>query len=261
MSIIKAWPVIAALLAPASAAAASSERFAEAFGLEPAEERAVCDAVLRLPPSPLAAAAPESADGLPAAVPLEPERPPAPKFLASIGIPVKNTQYDARWRDVQEAGLSFECASFVLDRAGPPASAEDLAAFNRLVNQIVRYVEDRERDDWAKAADTLRTGRGDCEDIAILKLQLLMAVGMREEDGYFTLVRDTQRGRDHAIAVVRLGGRSWMLDSTEDGLRDADGTVPSYQAVVAFSGTRKWLLGRERQAISALPVTARSSPR
>lgn len=101
----------------------------------------------------------------------------------------------------------------------------------------------------ASAADTLRTRQGDCEDVAILKLQLLLALGLPQDDAYFALVRDTMRGRDHAVTVVRLGGRTWLLDSTEDALVGADQAARSYRAVVAFSGTRKWILGTERQAM------------
>lgn len=258
------------LAAPAGAAETSQQdRFAAAFEPPPTEPRAVCDAILRLPPSPIIAvsevgpqveAAPT--DGPPADVvaPEEglavPEIIPPPQFLASVGIPVLHTQYDARWRSVQESGLSLECASYVLDRETPPASPQELAEFNRLINQITRYVADGARDEWASAADTLRSGQGDCEDIAILKLQLLLAVGLPEDDVYFTLVRDTMRRRDHAVAVVRIGGRSWLLDSLDDALLDADQSAGAYQAVVTFSGTRTWLLGTGRQAINAVPLDA-----
>lgn len=261
------------LAAPAGAAEASQQdRFAAAFDPPPTEPRAVCDAILRLPPSPIVAvselgpqaeaAPPEDLpadEAVPEGAPAAPEIVPPPRFLASVGIPVLHTQYDARWRSVQESGLSPECARYVLDRQTPPASPQELAEFNRLINQITRYVADGARDEWAIAADTLHSGQGDCEDIAILKLQLLLAVGLPEEDAYFTLVRDTMRRRDHAVAVVRIGGRSWLLDSLDDALLDADQSAGAYQAVVAFSGTRTWLLGTGRQAINAAAIDAPAS--
>lgn len=268
-------PLIAAIASlpgtPAIAAPKTQqERFAAAFAEAQSDERVVCDAVLPLPTEPTArgvtddgprSAASRAGDAALPAAEAEPKAEPdgvlPPRFLASVGVPVLRTQYDTRWRIVQQARLSFECARLVLDRTSPLDSPEQLGVFNRLINQIVRYTEDNGQDEWASAADTLRTGRGDCEDIAILKLQLLMAVGMPEDDVYFTLVHDLPRRRDHAVAVVRVGGRRWVLDSIADGLVDADWAAESYRPVVAFSGARKWLLGTERQAVNLSPVSVR----
>lgn len=246
---------------------AAEPEYPEASTEPPAKARAVCDAVLRVPPRaaeaeivPLAVTSPpddaafppEQPDAGTSGVPEVVPPPPPPRFLASVGVPLQHTPYDQRWQAVQQSGLSYECASFVLDRTIPLGSFEDLADFNRQINGRVRYAEDSGSDAWAEAADTLWSGQGDCEDIAILKLQLLIAVGVPEDDIYFTLVRDGLRRRDHAVAVVRLGGRSWVLDSLDDALRDADQAVPAYQAVMAFSGERKWLLGTERHALLRL---------
>ncbi len=263
------WAVTSVTSAIASPTT-QEERFAAAFGApEPGDERAVCDAIPRIPGKPVpptpsegeATAGNAAAQDVPGGAPATLAAVPAPRFLASVGVPVAHTRYDDRWRDVAEAGLSFDCASFVLDRTGPPASREELAAFNRLVNGIVSYVEDAGPDAWAPAADTLRTGRGDCEDIAILKLQLLLAVGLPEDAAYFTLVRDTMRQRDHAVLVVRLDGHGWALDSIDDALLDADREAPAYQAVMAFSGAGKWLLGSASppyRSVMAVPSALRT---
>ena len=71
------------------------------------------------------------------------------------------------------------------------------------------YVDDRvlygEADYWATAGETLRRREGDCEDIAIVKMQLLAAHGVRREDMSLVIARDQVRGADHAL-LVRICG-------------------------------------------------------
>jgi predicted transglutaminase-like cysteine proteinase len=123
---------------------------------------------------------------------------------------------------------------------------EALAAVNAWTNRRVRYVEDarlyRRADYWAGARTTLARGAGDCEDIAIVKLQLLAAMGVPRSDMYLTIARDLARHADHALLVVKLGGRYWLLDNATDRLLDA-GASYDYQPVLSFSEHRRWLHG------------------
>jgi predicted transglutaminase-like cysteine proteinase len=187
--------------------------------------------------------------GYPAAPLAEPSAIP-PRFLKSEGIQVLRTQYDERWRAAREARLSAECAAHVLGGYTKPETPEALLAFNRAVNGRVRYLDDASwgpSDDWAVAANTLSAGTGDCEDVAILKLQLLLALGVPEQDIYLTLVRDTVRLRDHAVVVMRTANGPVLLDSVSDTPLWAD-SDSGYRPVVAFSGDRAWLFGAERRA-------------
>jgi predicted transglutaminase-like cysteine proteinase len=59
---------------------------------------------------------------------------------------------------------------------------------------------------------------------------------------YLTIARDLARRADHAVLVVRLDGRYWMLDNATDRLLDA-GASYDYQPVLSFSEDRKWLHG------------------
>lgn len=262
--------------APAAFRATQEEQFAAAFGLSRPVKSGLCDPWFRLPEGsfeahsempedtnvlePSAAVTPQGPDGAVVESP-QLETAIAPRFLRSEGIPVRRTQYDERWRAVREAGLSAECARTILGSLDKPQSPSALLAFNRTVNGRVRYVADGrsdENDSWAIAADTLRAGAGDCEDVAILKLQLLLALGVSERDIYFTLVRDTIRKRDHAVVVIQSPDGPMLLDSVSDRPLDAAGNS-GYQPVVAFSGEQKWLLGTERQAVN-VPSWLRQKP-
>ncbi len=76
----------------------------------------------------------------------------------------------------------------------------NLSAINRSVNLIIKYADDK-TDRWQSALDTLRYLEGDCEDIAILKMELLRSLGWSERD--MRLVFTRINGVDHAVLAVR----------------------------------------------------------
>src|SRR5690606_30186376 len=105
-----------------------------------------------------------------------------------------------------------------LSRLAPDMAA--LAAVNSFANSRIRYVEDKmlygKADHWAGAKSTLKAGAGDCEDIAIVKMQLLAAIGVPRSDMYLTIARDLARNADHALLVVKINGQTWLLDNATD---------------------------------------------
>jgi transglutaminase-like putative cysteine protease len=99
---------------------------------------------------------------------------------------------------------------------------------------------------WTSAADTLRRGRGDCEDYAIAKLQLLRRAGFADKDLYLVILRDALRRADHAVLVARADGRMLVLDNGTDRLIDSYEMV-DYHPIVTFSGNRAWTHGYRRE--------------
>src|SRR5688572_28424935 len=99
-----------------------------------------------------------------------------PDVFNSVALPIDRTSLDRRWRKVAKAPVSAVPAALSAGFAdrGPVAQLE---AINRYVNGRVKFIDDIRQygvdDHWTTAADTLRRGRGDCEDYAIAKLQLL----------------------------------------------------------------------------------------
>lgn len=174
------------------------------------------------------------------AQPIDPDN-----FLASKRIRIGHTNFDKDWKRVRGEKLP---ASAVKRHLGAlPASPEaSLAAVNRWVNQRIRYAEDRDQygvgDFWAGAKKTLRAGKGDCEDIALVKMQLLAAAGVPREDMILTIARDLVRNADHAVLIVRTGGGWRMLDNATDEVLDA---APShdYRAILSFGNQASWLHG------------------
>lgn len=175
--------------------------------------------------------------------------PQSDDFLQTRRLSVSHTAFDQQWSRVSRETLSRAVVTgdatlrrFAAGRIGE----EGLAAVNAWTNRHIRYAEDArlygKADYWAGAPTTLRRGAGDCEDIAIAKLQLLAAMGVPRSDLYLTIARDLARHADHAVLVVRMDGRYWLLDNATDRVLDA-GASYDYQPVLSFSGNRRWLHG------------------
>lgn len=167
-------------------------------------------------------------------------------FLASKRLPVRRTTFDASWNRVSHAGLSrHQAAALVGGLSGAPTLAM-LSAVNTWSNTRIRYEDDSHlygrADYWASAGTTLSRGAGDCEDIAILKMQVLAALGVPRADMYLTIARDLTRRADHALLVVKLDRTYWLLDNATNRPLDASQSY-DYQPILSFSGGQKWLHG------------------
>src|SRR5215210_6729844 len=128
-----------------------------------------------------AALPPASSHGAPTFVPAVMQLTPAvrervtsgrPDVFGTVALQVRHTPLDFRWRAVQNPAVGAQAARFAqaLREKDP---FKRLEAVNWYVNRRLRFVEDSGRfgraDVWSAAGDTLRRGRGDCEDYAIAK--------------------------------------------------------------------------------------------
>lgn len=167
-------------------------------------------------------------------------------FLASKRLPVRHTSFDNAWNRVRGETLPRKTAAALLAATGGRPDSNFLMAVNSWTNSHIRYVEDRvlygQADYWADAASTLSQREGDCEDIAIVKMQLLAAMGVPRSDMYLTIARDLVRHADHAVLVVKLDGQNWLLDNTSDRVLDANASH-DYRPIMSFSHGKKWLHG------------------
>ena len=163
-------------------------------------------------------------------------------FLGSKRLAVRKTGFDAQWNRVRRGTVSAGLAG---TGGGHPGQAT-IAVINSWANAKIRYVEDRQlygqADYWADAKTTLRRRAGDCEDIAIAKMALLAGAGVRREDMYLTIAHDLTRNADHALLVVKSGGRYWLLDNNTDRVLDAS-AANDYRPILSYSAGGKWLHG------------------
>lgn len=271
----------ASLLLAAAGLAAASPAFAEApLGASIAPRGLAAsksDAILGRPSS-LAAILASQGDPAPAALggnrrQLEPAAPRVvpddrPDVFGSVALPIRRASLARHWERVEARPIGSAGRLFVASLDGL-SDIERIDAVNRFVNRRVEFADDSRQfgtaDLWLAAADTLRRGRGDCEDYAIAKLQLLRAAGFAEKDLYLVILRDTARQADHAVLVVRADGRLLVLDNGTNRIVDSD-SLPDYRPILTFSGDRSWTHGyrrapQETTLLAEAPAPAEPSPR
>ncbi|MBX7460168.1 transglutaminase-like cysteine peptidase [Qipengyuania huizhouensis] len=165
--------------------------------------------------------------------------------LGSRMVPISRTSFDAQWQRVSARRTNL---SATLSRAAGTREnlGQLIASVNRWVNREIEHAEDIDlygrSDYWADAATTLRLGQGDCEDFALLKMELLAAAGVAREDMILTLARDLVRRRDHAVLLVRTDDGYLMLDNVGSAPLDAS-QDHGYRPVMSLGAKQSWLHG------------------
>lgn len=156
---------------------------------------------------------------------------------------------DQKWnrvRNVKEANITKTALAQAGGIAGVTHTENNIRAVNQWVNANVRYVDDYklygQADYWASAERTLKSGRGDCEDYAIAKMELLKASGIKSSDMFLVIAKDLVRRADHALLVVRVGDDMLVLDNETDQILSAE-NVRDYRPIMSYSSNGKWLHG------------------
>jgi predicted transglutaminase-like cysteine proteinase len=171
-----------------------------------------------------------------------------PDVFGSVALAVGRTPLDKRWQQVAGKRVSGPPAAYAASLRGRSNLAQ-VEAVNAYVNRKVRFVDDSRQygreDFWSAASETLRRGRGDCEDYAIAKLQMLRAAGFADRDLYLVIAKDLVRRADHALVVVRADGRLLVLDNGTDRILDAD-EAGDYRPVLTYSASTAWTHGYRR---------------
>ena len=165
--------------------------------------------------------------------------------LGSKMVPVGRTSFDGAFARVTRARGNFGPTLAAIGARKSDRTAL-VASVNRWVNRSIVHAEDRDlfgkADYWADAATTLRLGKGDCEDFALLKMELLAAAGVAREDMILTLARDLIRRRDHAVLLVKSDDGFVMLDNVGDAPLDAR-SDHGYRPVMSLGVEQSWLHG------------------
>ncbi|MGH6632526.1 MAG: transglutaminase-like cysteine peptidase, partial [Sphingopyxis sp.] len=166
--------------------------------------------------------------------------------LGTRAIPVKRTRFDDRWDHVRRAApVGLMQSKLRRANASPGLNEQDLLArVNQWVNREITYVNDdrnyRQRDFWATAEQTIARGSGDCEDFAILKMQMLRAAGVDAERMKLVLLRDLAANADHAFLLVQTDAGKVVLDNVTDRLYDGSQSN-AVRPVLSFSENRRWV--------------------
>ncbi|GAA4024011.1 hypothetical protein GCM10022280_26030 [Sphingomonas swuensis] len=184
-----------------------------------------------------------------------------PDVFGSVALPVTSTPLDRRWNAVVSRSATGTSASWAASLRERP-EAERIELVNRFVNARISFIDDERlfgrADVWQSASDSLGRGRGDCEDYAIAKLQLLRAAGFEARDLYLVILKDLVRRSDHAVLAVQSEGRLWVLDNGTDRVTDSADIV-DYRPIFSYSAGHRWTHGYRRSAEPPL-VLASATP-
>ena len=182
-----------------------------------------------------------------------------PDVFGSVALKVQRAPLMTKWQGVRNARLVGASARYAQSLSGDD-EVERLEAVNRYVNDRVQFVDDRKQygraDVWSAAADTLNRGRGDCEDFAIAKLQMLRRAGFADKDLYLVIVRDLVTRGDHAVLVVRAAGQMYVLDNGTSKLLNSE-DIRDYRPILTFAAAGgAWTHGYR---VRASPVNVASA--
>ncbi len=116
------------------------------------------------------------------------------------------------------------------------------AFFNRIpgVSDALNYGQEEY---WAYPAEFIRKNGGDCEDYALAKYLALRRLGVPDKDLRLVLVKDLQRGSDHAVLAVSEGGRILILDNLsrpKDLIMPQDKLGKIYSPMLAINNSAVW---------------------
>jgi predicted transglutaminase-like cysteine proteinase len=117
---------------------------------------------------------------------------------------------------------------------------------NRAVDVAISPVSDETQwgvpDRWSAPLETLRSGRGDCEDYAIVKYLALLEAGIPADDVKIVIVKNIFPAEDHAMAAVHVDDQWLILDNrTLTLVRDIDLTRATPEFVLDQEGVRRFV--------------------
>lgn len=185
-----------------------------------------------------------------------------PDVFGSVALRINRTPLDRRWHQASAGSIGGKAAATAHALRGEEAVAR-LEAVNRYVNANVSFVDDSKQfgkaDVWLTASETLRRGRGDCEDYAIAKMQMLRAAGFSDRDLYLVVLKDLVRRADHAVLVARAGSHFYVLDNGTDALLDSD-EISDYRPVMTFAASGSWIHGYRRTTAPVQMASAVIAP-
>jgi predicted transglutaminase-like cysteine proteinase len=187
---------------------------------------------------------------------IDPVDVPQNTILGSLSVAIQHTPLDAAWARVngRQPSRRLRRTLTATGALGVGDRQKQISMVNAWVNNKITYAEDsklyRKADYWASARETLQRGAGDCEDFAIAKMELLMAMGISRDQLRLVVARDLVRNADHAVLVVSLPEGAVLLDNATDRLLDAR-MANDYRPIMSFTYNQKFIHG---YALAAQPV-------
>ena len=141
-----------------------------------------------------------------------------------------------------------------------PERLVELDAVNRHINTTIEPVTDQELFGVAEwwAVPTLRadgSGKGDCEDYALLKRQILIKRGWPVSSLLMTVVRD-EKGDGHAVLTARTAQGDFILDNKTSDLKLWSQTPYKFVMRQSYLNVKVWMSLDPKETMSPGPMAA-----
>src|SRR5690606_17218388 len=163
-----------------------------------------------------------------------------PGVFGSVAIPMRNFPVSARWTPIYRAisncagngcGRKSDIFASVVEAVRKKGFLDKLDGVNRSINGLIAYKRDNtvygKLDHWAKPAEILNRGAGDCEDFAILKMAALLGAGIPAQSMSLVVLQDSRKGVFHAVLSVSTSSGTFILDNVRNHVVK-DTSLPSY---------------------------------
>ena len=138
-------------------------------------------------------------------------------------------------------------------RSGKGAALAELDRVNRDVNAAIKPVTDMEQygveDYWTIPL----SGRGDCEDYALLKRQRLIRAGWPASALLMTVVFD-ERHEGHAVLTARTADGDLILDNKTSVIKPWYQTPYAFVMRSSYLDPRVWMSLDPQQAVPTVPI-------
>ena len=182
-----------------------------------------------------------------AAKPAKVQPPPAvtgPDAFGSVALPLGPNRFTQRWSRAASGGGPPRLIELISPARGMDRSRQARFVNAALNRQISFRADDGDR--WSTASETMSRAAGDCEDYAIAKMQALRQLGVPDRDLFLTIGQDLAVRQAHAVLLVRVGGRFWVLDNRHDRLVPDDQYRDFMPTLSLRADGKSWLHGFRR---------------
>jgi len=184
-----------------------------------------------------------------------------PAMLGTSTVSIRAARFNGSWANAMQDATHNPLLLQMIAPARGLAPLQQMQFVQSRVNNAIRWMSDAtqwgQHDYWASANQTLKSGAGDMEDRAIVKMQALKALGFGPNDLWLTLARDVVGG-PITVLTVRLGGRYYILDDNGGAPFLADSRRREFQPILSFGANGAWVHTRTAGVIVARTASVAS---
>jgi predicted transglutaminase-like cysteine proteinase len=138
-------------------------------------------------------------------------------------------------------------------RAGNAQEIAELDRINRRVNTEIEPVSDMDLYGVTEYWTIPKKGKGDCEDYALMKRDLLLRAGWSASALLMTVVLD-EKGEGHAVLTARTAAGDFILDNKVETVKLWHKTAYRFVMRQSYLNARIWMSLDPKEAMPSVPM-------